>query len=172
MSEARSIAQEIASDLDKLTPKPGERMSPEQKARAPGDVAAAEEPGRARARSWPRRPAATPARRRGWTGPSDELKDIGQQMGEAQQDLAKGNAREGSGKARDAADRLAKLRDSLQDGQRGQNGRNRREPVRIPGADESKAPREWRQELMEAMREKPPEPYSEEVRKYYEELVK
>ena len=79
-------------------------------------------------------------------------------MGEAQQDLAKGNAREGSGKARDAADRLAKLRDSLQDGQRGQNGRNRREPVRIPGADESKAPREWRQELMEAMREKAPEP--------------
>ena len=31
MGEARGIAQEIASDLDKLTPKPGERMSPEQK---------------------------------------------------------------------------------------------------------------------------------------------
>jgi glucose/arabinose dehydrogenase len=42
----------------------------------------------------------------------------------------------------------------------------------IPGADESKAPREWRQELLDAMREKAPERFREEVRRYYEELVK
>ena len=53
-----------------------------------------------------------------------------------------------------------------------QSGRNQREPVRIPGADEIKAPREWRQELLEAMRERAPERFREEVRRYYEELVK
>ena len=31
---------------------------------------------------------------------------------------------------------------------------------------------EWRHELMEAMREKAPERYREEVRHYYEELVR
>jgi hypothetical protein len=44
--------------------------------------------------------------------------------------------------------------------------------VRIPNADEYKAPREWRQELMEAMRERAPEKFRDEVRRYYEELVR
>jgi hypothetical protein len=171
MGEARGIAQEIASDLDKLTPKPGERMSPEQKSRAQG-MSQRQKSLAERAKELAEEAGRNAGKAPGLDRAAEELKGIGQQMGESQQDLSKGNARDGSGKARDAADRLAKLRDSLQDGQRGQNGRNRREPVRIPGADESKAPREWRQELMEAMREKPPEPYSEEVRKYYEELVK
>jgi hypothetical protein len=52
------------------------------------------------------------------------------------------------------------------------SGRNTREPVRIPGADDSRAPREWREDLMEAMREQAPERYREEVRRYYEELVR
>jgi hypothetical protein len=47
-----------------------------------------------------------------------------------------------------------------------------RDPVRIPGADESSAPRAWRQELLDAMKEKAPERYRDEVRRYYEELVK
>ena len=54
----------------------------------------------------------------------------------------------------------------------GESSRASREPVRIPDADESKAPREWRQELMEAMRERAPEKFRDEVRRYYEELVK
>jgi hypothetical protein len=44
--------------------------------------------------------------------------------------------------------------------------------VRIPGADEYRAPREWREELMEAMREQAPEKFRDEVRRYYEELVR
>ena len=43
-------------------------------------------------------------------------------------------------------------RDELGKENRSASGRNRREPVRIPGANESRAPREWRQELMEAAR--------------------
>ena len=44
--------------------------------------------------------------------------------------------------------------------------------VRIPGADESTATRAWRQELMDAMKEKAPERFRDEVRRYYEELVR
>jgi hypothetical protein len=50
--------------------------------------------------------------------------------------------------------------------------RAKHDPVRIPGADESTAPRAWRQELMDAMKEKAPERFRDEVRRYYEELVK
>ena len=59
-----------------------------------------------------------------------------------------------------------------QQGRQGTRGRSNRDPVRIPGADDSRAPREWRQELLEAMREQAPERFQEEVRKYYEDLVK
>ena len=51
-------------------------------------------------------------------------------------------------------------------------GEQHRDPVRIPGADESSAPRAWRQELLDAMKERAPERYRDEVRRYYEELVK
>jgi hypothetical protein len=47
-----------------------------------------------------------------------------------------------------------------------------KDPVRIPGADESSAPRAWRQELLDAMKEKAPERFRDEVRRYYEELVR
>jgi hypothetical protein len=171
MGDARSIAQEIASDLEKLAPKPGEGMSQEQKGRSAG-MAQRQRSLAERAEELAREAAKNAGKAGGLDQASSELREIGEQMGQAQQDLQRGDPREGSGKAREAADRLAKLRDELRDGRREANGRNRREPVRIPGADESKAPREWRQELLEAMRERAPERYGEEVRKYYEEIIK
>ena len=51
-------------------------------------------------------------------------------------------------------------------------GRQSRDPVRIPGADESTAARAWRQELLDAMKEKAPERFRDDVRRYYEELVR
>jgi chemotaxis protein histidine kinase CheA len=171
MNEASSIAQELASDLEKLVPRDGERMSPEQRGRTQGMAQRQGSLGD-RAEELAKEAGKNAGKVPGMDKAAEELRGVGQQMGEARQDLQRGSPREGSGKARDAAERLAKLRDSMQDGRNGQTGRNRREPVRIPGADESKAPREWRQELMEAMREKAPERYNDEVRKYYEELVK
>jgi hypothetical protein len=104
---------------------------------------------------------------------AEELRSVAEQMGQAGQDFRSHQVREGSGKAEDAADRLAKLRDQMQEtGKNGARGRRSREPVRIPGADDSQAPREWRQELLEAMRGKRPERFDDEVRRYYEELVK
>jgi hypothetical protein len=92
-------------------------------------------------------------------------------MKQAAEMLKRSESKQASGAERDAADRLSKLRDSMQERSMG-SSRQHRDPVRIPGADESSAPRAWRQELMDAMKEKAPERFREEVRRYYEELVK
>jgi hypothetical protein len=99
------------------------------------------------------------------------LEEIAGQMRQAGQDLHEGAAHEGAGRASQVAERLAELRRNL--GRRQQSaGSGTREPVRIPDAEAYRAPREWRQELMEAMREKAPEKFRDEVRRYYEELVR
>lgn len=58
------------------------------------------------------------------------------------------------------------------DGQQQRGRRVSREKVRIPGAEEYQAPAEFRQELLDAMKDKPPEEYREEVKRYYESLVR
>ena len=47
-----------------------------------------------------------------------------------------------------------------------------REKVEIPDDDPSRAPRELRKDVMDAMKQGAPERYKEQVKRYYEELVK
>ena len=102
---------------------------------------------------------------------AEDLKAAAQQMREASSQLRKGDAKQAGGAQQNAIERLAKLRDSLQERSTGAAS-PQHDPVRIPGADESQAPRAWRQELMDAMKEKAPEHFRDDVRRYYEELVK
>jgi len=44
--------------------------------------------------------------------------------------------------------------------------------VKIPNADSFTPPREFRQDILEAMKEKPPTAYENQVRRYYEQLVR
>src|SRR5262249_19876633 len=49
------------------------------------------------------------------------------------------------------------------------------EPIRIPGADEYRAPERFREDLLEAMKKKgavAPEGYDDQIKRYYEELIK
>jgi len=48
----------------------------------------------------------------------------------------------------------------------------RHDRVEIPDAESSRAPAEFRKELLDAMKQAPPEKYKERVKQYYEELVK
>lgn len=49
----------------------------------------------------------------------------------------------------------------------------RDEPIRIPGAEEYRAPEQFREDILEAMkREQAPEGFGEMVKRYYEELVR
>jgi hypothetical protein len=64
------------------------------------------------------------------------------------------------------------LREQRRPKQEQAGGRTDKEPVKIPGADEYKAPKEFRQDLLEAMKRAAPPEYKDQVKRYYEELVK
>jgi hypothetical protein len=170
INEAGALAQELASDLAKLVPRNEEALTPGQREQARGMGERQDSIGERTerlAQELDKRQSQVP----GGDMASSELGGIAGQMRQASKDLRQGAAVEGAGRAQEAAERLAKLRESM--GQRPLNsGRSAREPVRIPGADEYHAPREWREELMEAMREQAPEKFRDEVRRYYEELVR
>lgn len=171
MGEAGALAQDLAQQLGELAPR-ADRMTPDQRQRS-GEMSGRQGSLGERARDLAKEASGKGGQVPGAEQAANELRSVAEQMGQAGQDFRSHQVREGSGKAQDAADRLAKLRDQMQEsGKSGARGRRSREPVRIPGADDSQAPREWRQELMEAMRGKRPERYDDEVRRYYEELVK
>ena len=52
------------------------------------------------------------------------------------------------------------------------NRGNSQEKVEIPDEDPNAAPREFRKDVMDAMKQGSPDRYKEQTRKYYEELVK
>jgi hypothetical protein len=138
MGEASKIAQDLQADLEKLMPRPEDAMSQGQRerSRSLGErQGSLEERAQQLAEEMAKKSSLVP----GADKAGDEMKGIGQQMGEASGDLHRGSAREGAGKAQDAADRLAKLRDQMGRRQMG-NNQSKHEPVRIPGAEESKAP--------------------------------
>ncbi|HVV50240.1 MAG TPA: DUF4175 family protein, partial [Polyangia bacterium] len=170
VGEARGLAQEIADDLGKLMPKPSDTMTPADReaARAQAEKQAAigkrtDEVAEEAARRLGKMPGMEKA--------EGELKGAGARMREAGESLKRDESKPAATAERDAADRLSKLRDSMQERSMG-GAEQHHDPVRIPGADESSAPRAWRQELLDAMKEKAPERYRDEVRRYYEELVK
>jgi hypothetical protein len=171
VDESRAMAQEIADDLGKLLPKAPDTMSPEEREQARQQ---AERQGAIGQRT--DETAGEAAKRLGkmpgMEKAESELKSAAGRMKQAAEMLRKSESKQASGAERDAADRLAKLRDSMQERSMSSGSRQHHDPVRIPGADESSAPRAWRQELMDAMKEKAPERFREEVRRYYEELVK
>jgi hypothetical protein len=170
VSEAQGIAQEIADDLDKLLPRAQDTISPadREQARQQSEKQGAigertDETAAEASRKLGKMPGLEKA--------EGELKSAAGRMRQAAEMLKRSESKSAATAERDAAERLAKLRDSMQDRSMG-GSRQRRDPVRIPGADESTAPRAWRQELMDAMKEKAPERFRDDVRRYYEELVK
>jgi hypothetical protein len=170
VGEARGLAQEIADDLDKIVPKSSDTMSPAEREQARQQ---SERQGAIGQRTDDT--AAEAGRRLGKLPGLDkaegELKSAATKMRQAADSLKRSESKSAALAERDAAERLSKLRDSMQERQMG-GSRQRHDPVRIPGADDSAAPRAWRQELMDAMKEKAPERFRDEVRRYYEELVK
>ena len=169
VAEARALAQEIADDLAKQQPRASEMMTPQDREAARAQAERQSAIGKRTddvAGEAARKLGGMP----GMEKAESELKGASSRMRQAGENLRRDDSKGAAAAERDAADRLAKLRDSMQDRQMGSG--HRRDPVRIPGADESSAPRAWRQELLDAMKEKAPERFRDEVRRYYEELVR
>jgi hypothetical protein len=109
--------------------------------------------------------------------------EIAQRLGDAQGKMASAEkrmkARDPSAAredARAAADALDQARQRARDAARqrqadGSSGLGS-EPIRIPGADEYRAPEEFREDILEAMKKQAPDGYDDLVRRYYEELIR
>jgi chromosome segregation ATPase len=170
VGEAQTLAQEIADDVRRLLPQPESTLSPEERARGRAQAERQSAIGD-RTEDTEREAADRLGKIPGLEHAREDLRGAAEQMRQAAEHLRKSEAKQAGGAERSAAERLAKLRDAMQDRTMG-GARNQRDPVRIPGSDESSAPRAWRQELLDAMKEKAPERFRDDVRRYYEELVR
>ncbi len=190
---ARGRAESIVGALERLFPEPGEVFD-DQEMRRMQEMAGQQCQLRGRSRELGRRmqaineeaPLFSPDMER-------SLQAASQHMSEAKSQLERSDARQASGQQRAAADRLAELQQQMEeaaqrggqgtgvpmplagraDGRSGpSSGRFSHERVEIPDADQYEAPEQFRRELLEAMREGTPRRYQEQVRRYYEELVR
>lgn len=122
-----------------------------------------------------------------------KMDSVGERMGEAEQRLQGRDPGRGYGEQKAALEGLEQLQQQMQ--QQGQSGGGSggslplpmmagsggqeeggddvsHERVEIPDSDQFKAPKEFRQDLMDAMKQGTPEKYKDQVKRYYEELVK
>jgi len=173
LGEARAVADDIMKDIAGALPRGEETLSPDERGQAQGQAHKQQALGE-RAQELARDAARRLGRMPGLEDAEGDLRGAAGDMQKASEHLGRSEAKQAQGAEKDAADRLAKLRDTLQERTMGTEGagRQNRDPVRISGADDSQAPRAWRQELMDAMKEKAPDRFRDDVRRYYEELVR
>ncbi len=133
-------------------------------------------------------------------GPQHEemLRQAQDGMGQAEQRLNRGEPRGGQAGEEQALEKLKQFQEAMEKLAKQQQGQGpgggipmpwgepsgesgdqdgesdsmRHDHVEIPDAESSRAPAEFRKELLDAMKQAPPEKYKERVKQYYEELVK
>ncbi len=116
--------------------------------------------------------------------PGESGSRMSERLGEAEQRMERASqrmrARDPSGsrqEAREAAEKLNQAKEEAQGAARQQEAQGRSglrdEPVRIPGADEYRAPEKFREDILDAMKkDQAPTPYRDMVKRYYEELIR
>ena len=120
----------------------------------------------------------------------DQMQRVGDRMRDAAQQLAQRDPGRGYSQQREAMEQLKQFQDQLKQQQgRGRggiplpmasmaqrqgrgDGTSSREKVEIPDEEQYQAPKEFRRDLLEAMKQGAPDKYKEQVKRYYEELVK
>ena len=178
-ARAAATARELVDELDAATPAPESLLSPEDRA-ALDDLRRRQEGLRARADQ-----LGKDAQRRGHElpGTSGEvaqkgLADASEQMGRGAERMGAHDPVGARDEARGAADKLGTLRQGMQRAGRptlvGPGDQDPdHEPVRIPGSEEYRPPREFREDILEAKKKAPPPaPYRDMVDRYYQELIK
>jgi hypothetical protein len=105
------------------------------------------------------------------------LRESGNLMGKAGRKLGRLQPQEAHGAQEAAADRLAQLRRQMEQARQPRQWSQAgpsvlRERIHIPGADAFRPPKEFREDILDAMKEKPPASYQGQVKRYYEELVR
>lgn len=183
LGEAEPLAQELVRELEQVIPPPDQQLSPEDRKKL-GQLAERQKALRDRASELGDRAQkmekGAPAP--GLSPVPEGLKGAAGHMQRAEGRLRGGMPREAAGDERMAREQLGKLSEGLREEMRpggkkggpdGQAGM-RDEVVRIPGAQEWRSPKEFRAELMEAMKEaeRAPERYRRQIKRYYEEIAR
>ncbi|HZH02211.1 MAG TPA: DUF4175 domain-containing protein, partial [Myxococcaceae bacterium] len=122
---------------------------------------------------------------------SSQLNQISERMGAASERMDAQDPARGYGEQKAAQDLLQQFQKQMSENRgKGKGGKglplpmfaggkgngwgrnSSQEKVEIPDADQHQTPKEFRQDLMEAMKQGAPEKYRDQVKRYYEELVK
>lgn len=177
-AEGEEVARRLAEELERQFPRSEELLSPADRQRL--EELRQQQAGTARRLEEARRELEQ--RARGQRSPGmmqlaeQGMKQAGQHMERAQNQLGQGEPRDALAAERQAAEQLGQLRQQVSQSRRPreQDGRggSQDEVVKIPGADEYRAPRDFREDLLEAMKRAAPEAYRERVKRFYEELAR
>ena len=178
VERAMPLARKLVEELDKATPSPGKILEKE-------DLERLEKLGR-RQQALEQQAQKLADKARGAAGdlPGESGPRMADRVGEAMGNMKRAaqrmRARDPSSarqEAREAADKLQQAEGEAQGAARQQQAQGQRglrdEPVRIPGADEYRAPEKFREDILDAMKkDEAPPSYKEMVKRYYEELIR
>src|SRR5262249_33094761 len=178
LGEAEPIAKEIVDDLERTMPSPQEMMGAEDRRRLQ-ELGARQKEVRQQLERLMQQAREKSKEAPGLAEAEPAMRGVGEDMQRAEGSLRGQQPREAFSNEQPAGQKLADLRKQMQRQRRpspsGAQGRDvATEKIKIPGADEFHAPKEFRQDILEAMKEaaRAPEAYRNQVKKYYEELVK
>jgi hypothetical protein len=178
LRRAQPLARDLVEELEAHTPSPDEIMSPADRQQLER-LRRQEQAMAERARRLGERVQQMADSLPGEAGQavSGGLEQAGAQMGRATERMKRRDPSGARHEARGAAETLERTLEGARGAARRQQSASRDglrdEPIRIPGAEEYRAPEEFREDILEAMkREQAPEGFGEMVKRYYEELIR
>lgn len=181
--QARNLAGEIEAEIAKALPQPEDLLSPQER-RAMSELRAEQEALRKRSGELGRdvgkrgqqMKEEAPAMERLSQQAGELLRKAQGHMQQSEGELGRLAPRGAVSAQNQALEQLGALQRQVQQARRprsdGAGSRSDREPVKIPGAEEYRAPKEFRQDILDAAKREAPAEYRDQVKQYYEELIR
>jgi hypothetical protein len=168
------VAQELIDELQALSPRPDQIMSPDDQ-RALDRLRRRQQMNEQRAKR-----LGDKTKQMGSDLPGDAAAELGKKLGTAVDEMGKADdrmkGRDPSGareSAKAAAEALEKARDRARSAARqAQQSSVDDEPIRIPGADEYKAPERYREDVLDGMRAGKTQGFEDMQERYKEEIMR
>ncbi|NOZ85587.1 MAG: DUF4175 family protein [Deltaproteobacteria bacterium] len=183
--DAAELAEKILRALEKLKPAPASKVLSAKEKSMAGELKKGQVSYKKRATKLSSEMMKLISRLPGiGEEPLAQLSQARYEMSSAQRELAKLGLKDARDSVERVVDRLARARTALQNlrqsmqmgvarsGGRVRPGSGRFEKVNIPRPEDYRVPKEFREDLLEAMKRPAPKEYKEMIKKYYEELVK
>lgn len=181
LEQSREVARGIEQEITRALPRPEELLQPPER-RQLAELRAEQEALRKRGgelgKEFGKRAQQikdAPLLERLGQQAGEGLRKAGGFMQQSEEQLQKLSPRSAASAQGQALEQLQKMQKQVQQARRPQNDgagtRAEREPVKIPGAEEYRPPKEFRQDILDAAKREPPSEYREQVKHYYEELI-